>query len=42
MGFAMPTITEDDQDRFEAMRREGNIYEKLRFLMNKIWKYTVF
>ena len=29
MGFAMPTITEDDQDRFEAMRREGNIYEKL-------------
>ena len=29
MGFAMPNITEEDVEKFEVMRRDPEIYEKL-------------
>lgn len=29
MGFAMPNITEDDQERFEDMKKQPDIYEKI-------------
>lgn len=29
MGFAMPNITEEDVERFEAMRRDPTIYERI-------------
>jgi len=29
MGFAMPTITEEDEEKFESMRKDPQIYEKL-------------
>ena len=29
MGFAMPNITEEDVERFEGMRRDPEIYDKL-------------
>lgn len=29
MGFAMPTITEDDKEKFENMKKDPELYEKL-------------
>ena len=29
MGFAMPNITEEDQEKFETMKKDPNIYEKI-------------
>jgi DNA replication licensing factor MCM5 len=29
MGFAMPNITEEDQEKFEEMKRDVDIYEKI-------------
>lgn len=29
MGFAMPNITEEDQEKFEEMKRDKDIYEKI-------------
>jgi DNA replication licensing factor MCM5 len=29
MGFAMPNITEDDQEKFETMKKDPEIYEKI-------------
>jgi DNA replication licensing factor MCM5 len=29
MGFAMPTITEEDKEKFEGMKKDPEIYEKL-------------
>jgi hypothetical protein len=29
MGFSQPTITEEDQEKFEEMKRDVDIYEKI-------------
>ena len=29
MGFSMPTITEEDKEKFENMKKDPNIYEKI-------------
>jgi DNA replication licensing factor MCM5 len=29
MGFSMPTITEEDQEKFESMKKDPNLYQKI-------------
>lgn len=29
MGFSMPTITEEDQEKFETLKKDPQIYEKI-------------